>query len=228
MSNKYCEKDIKIKEVYLMDNYKENWNNMHKAFSENPNNIMKYDDWLNQFENIIDNVKGEIIDLGCGVTGNNTLYLMEHKKEVISCDFAEEALKVIKKHIPNSKTLCFDMTEKFPFDADYTQLVIADLSIHYFSKDVTKNIINEIKRVLKSNGYLIFRVNSVNSTEYKTVQGEKLEDKFYFTKGITKRFFDKIDIEEFFYEWDIEYINEENMNRWSEDKIIWKCLVKNK
>ena len=93
-----------------MINYKEKWNELHKKFSENPNNILKYDDWLQQFKEIINNINDEIIDLGCGVTGNNTLYLLENKKKVISCDIAEEALKVIKENVPNSKTLCFDIT----------------------------------------------------------------------------------------------------------------------
>ena len=63
-----------------MINYKEKWNELHKKFSENSNNILKYDDWLEQFKEIINNINDEIIDLGCGVTGNNTLYLLENKK----------------------------------------------------------------------------------------------------------------------------------------------------
>ena len=214
----------------MPDLYKDKWNQLHKEFSKNPNNIMKYDDWLDEFKDIIDNVNSEIIDLGCGVTGNNTLYLLENNKKVLSCDFAEEALNVIQKHISNAKTICFDMAETFPFSDNYTQLIIADLSIHYFLKEVTENIINEIKRVLKPNGYLIFRVNSTNSTEYKKLQEqgkEKIEDKFFFSKGIKKRFFDENDLKEFFKDWEIEYMKESNMNRWSEDKIVWKCVVKN-
>ena len=210
----------------MKNSYKDKWNEMHKEFSKNNNNILKYDSWLDEFSNIIDNVKSEIVDLGCGVTGNNTLYLLEHKKQVISCDFAEEALKVIENNIPNSKTICFDMTERFPFEDNFTELVIADLSLHYFSKETTKNIINEIKRVLKPNGYLMFRVNSVNTAEYKNIVGEEIEEKFFSTKGIEKRFFDEEDIREFFKEWEIECITEENMNRWNDDKVIWKCVVK--
>ena len=211
-----------------MINYKEKWNELHKKFSENSNNILKYDDWLEQFKEIINNINDEIIDLGCGVTGNNTLYLLENKKKVISCDIAEEALKVIKENIPNSKTLCFDMTEKFPFEDNFTSMIIADLSLHYFSEETTKKIVEEIKRVLKSDGYLIIRVNSVNSTEFKNITGEKIEEKYYFKKGMTKRFFDKEDIEYFFKDFEIEYINEENMNRWNKDKIVWKCFLKSK
>ena len=45
---------------------------------------------------------------------------------------------------------------------------------------------------------------------------------------MTKRFFDKEDIEYFFKDFEIQYINEENMNRWNKDKIVWKCFLKSK
>ena len=214
----------------MQNSYKDKWNQLHKEFSKNKNNIMKYDDWLEEFKDIIDNVESEIIDLGCGVTGNNTLYLMGKDKKVISCDFAEEALNVIKKHIPGSNIVCFDMTEKFPFKDNFTELVIADLSLHYFSRITTESIINEIRRVLKPAGYLIFRVNSTNSTEYMKLQNhkeQKIDDKFYFSKGIEKRFFSEKDLKSFFKNWKIDYMKQGNMNRWNDDKIVWKCLVKN-
>ena len=63
-------------------------------------NILNYDSWLDNYSDVIDGCQSEIIDLGCGVTGNNTLYLIQKGKKVISCDFAEEALKVIDENIP--------------------------------------------------------------------------------------------------------------------------------
>jgi hypothetical protein len=49
--------------------------------------------------------------------------------------------------------------------------MIADLSLHYFSWDETKKIVNEIKRVLKEDGFLLVRVNSVNDTNYGAGKG---------------------------------------------------------
>ena len=204
------------------------WNDLHKEFAKN--NKPKYDEWLNEFESIISNVKTEIVDLGCGVTGNNTLYLLEKGKKVISCDFAEEALNRVSK-IEGAKTLLFDMLEIFPFENNKTDLIIADLSLHYFKREDTKRIINEIKRVLKPNGYLLFRVNSTNSTEYKELveaENELLEPNLFFNKNMEKRFFSREDIKEFFNDWEFICIREENMARWCSDKIIWKCAVRKK
>lgn len=207
--------------------YVDIWNDLHKNFALN--NKPKYDDWLDEFESIISNNETEIIDLDCGVTGNNTLYLLEKRKKVISCDFAEEALSVVKK-IKGSKTLLFDMLDKFPFKDNSTELVIADLSLHYFKEKDTKRIISEIKRILKPNGYLFFRLNSTNSAEYKKIieSGEKeIESNLFFAQNMEKRFFNEKDIYKFFKDFEIFSMKEENMTRWCSEKIVWKCAVQN-
>ena len=132
----------------MSDNYAEIWNKLHKSFIANAK--AQYDAWLEEFNDIIDNATTDIIDLGCGVTGNNTFYLIEKGKSVVSCDFAEEALKVIAEH-EGTKTMLFTMLDKFPFEDNSTEVVIADLSLHYFKKTDTERIISEIKRVLKIN-----------------------------------------------------------------------------
>lgn len=170
------------------NSYVDVWNNLHKKFVQN--NGSKYDNWLDEFESIIMNVETEIIDLGCGVIGNVTLYLLEKGKKVISCDFAEEALNAIKM-IKDSKTLKFDMLDEFPFEDNSTNLVIADLSVHYFREKDTIRIISEIKRILRPNGYLLFRLNSTNSTEYKKIienSEKEIEPHLFFYQNMEKDF----------------------------------------
>lgn len=207
--------------------YVSTWNELHREFAQK--NKPKYDGWLDEFETIISKIKTEIIDLGCGVTGNNTLYLLEKGKKVLSCDFAEEALNAVK-NIEGAKTLLFDMLDDFPFEDNSTDLVIADLSLHYFREKDTIKIINEIKRILKPNGHLFFRLNSTNSTEYKNLienNEKQIEPNLYFSNNMEKRFFSESDIKEFFKDWKLICIKEENMSRWCPDKIVWKCAVQN-
>lgn len=213
----------------MSNNYKEVWNELHKQFKEDTNYVLHYDDWLERFDNIIADCDTEIIDLGCGVTGNNTVYLIEHGKKVVSCDFAEEALKVIEENIKDARTLLFDMLDGLPFDDNSRDLIIADLSLHYFSDKETKGIVSEIKRVLKPGGNLLFRVNSTNSTEYKKLKSnntEEIEKNFFYANNMKKRFFDKEDLEKYFKDFSFEYVSEENMTRWNPDKIVWECAVK--
>lgn len=152
---------------------------------------IKYDDWLEKFQNEINNCKTPIIDLGCGL-GNNTKYLIEKGKEVIPCDFSAIAIQNIKKNFPMIKTTkVFDMTKGLPFEDNYTELIIADLSIHYFLEKTTFYVLEEIKRVLKPNGTLLFRVNSINDTNYGAGSGKEIEHHLYevsIQNGSLKRF----------------------------------------
>ena len=43
-----------------------------------------------------------------------------------------------------------------------------------------------------------------------------------------KRFFDENDIKNFFANFDIISLREENMSRWSDDKIVWNGVLQNK
>lgn len=211
----------------MNNKYIDVWNELHKGFAQI--NKTKYDEWLVEFDEIVSNVNTDIVDLGCGVTGNNTLYLLEKGKKVISCDFAQEALNVVSQ-IPGSKTLLFDMLDTFPFEDNFTDLVVADLSLHYFRDEDTKRIINEIKRILKPNGYLFFRLNSVNSSEFKKLienNEKQIETNLFFSNNMEKRFFSKDDIKFYFNKWKFISLKEENMSRFNPDKIIWKGAVQN-
>ena len=100
-----------------------------------------------------------------------------------------------------------------------------------FKDEDTKKIIKEIQRILKPNGYLFIRVNSTHSKEYQSILEnnlEPIEQHLFFRKGMEKRFFDEDDIKNYFNDFEIIDMQEENMNRWSPDKIVWKCVFKNK
>jgi len=133
-----------------MKKYLEMWDNWSRRRASVP----VYDNWLDDYREILlENKNTEILDLGCGI-GADTLYLIERGYNVLSCDFSNEALKSIRKNILNSKTKYLDMFDRFPFSDKSYSVIIADLSLHYFDNDTTLHIMKEIKRVLKNNGIL--------------------------------------------------------------------------
>ena len=156
-----------------------------------------YDDWLDKYLDLIRHTKLSILDLGCG-SGNDTLYLTERGFKVISCDYSQEALKSVKKLIPNATTKIVDISKKLPFEDDEFEIVIGDLSLHYFDEKTTVEIMKEIKRILKKGGYLFARVNSVNDINHGEGQGEKIEENYYFVEGYNKRFFSLDDVNKYF------------------------------
>ncbi|NLV90240.1 MAG: class I SAM-dependent methyltransferase [Tenericutes bacterium] len=206
-----------------MNKYKEAWDKIHKQYFTG---TIKTDDWLNKYDDIINSSNEEVIDLGCG-TGNNSLYLLERGKHVIACDYSDEAMRIVKEHLPTIKTKQFDMTETFPFEDNFTDLVIADLCLHYFSNEDTIKILKELKRVIIPNSNLIFRVNSVNDVNHGAMQGKKIEEHYYELSDMRKRFFDREDFNKYFNDWDIVDLNEDVMTRYVKPKILWKGLVKN-
>ena len=209
----------------MNNKYSEIWDKLHKEFASK--SVVKYDDWLVEFDDIISNTHLPIIDLGCGSSANNTLYLLEKGKRVISCDFSKEALDIVS-NIKGAEVKQFDMLDPFPFEDNCSDIIIADLSLHYFRKEDTLRILKEIKRVLRNKGHLFFRVNSTNSTEYKQIiknNVPKIEDGLFFANNMEKRFFSKSDIDKYFVGWSLIELKEENMTRWSSDKIVWMCVA---
>ena len=91
------------------------------------------------------------------------------------------------------------MLNGMPFDDNSFEIVIADLCLHYFREKDTFNLISEINRILKKDGHLIFRVNSINDVNHAAGQGTEIEKHLYSTEdNRLKRFFDENDIKYFF------------------------------
>lgn len=203
---------------------RERWNTIHSAHERGK---IKYDDWLDTFQDAINSCQTPIIDLGCG-SGNDTLYLIERGKKVISCDYARNAIQNIRKNFPEvERAVCFDMTQGLPFENDFADIMICDLSLHYFTEQTTFAILDEIKRVLRPNGWLLFRVNSVRDVNHGAGKGTEREPHLYETEdGRYKRFFDASDFEKFFDGWNHVYLQEELMDRYELEKVLWKGAMR--
>ena len=209
-----------------MDKSLRYWDELHKKYNRED---IVIDDWLDKFSDVIDNSTTPILDLGCG-SGNDTLYLINRGKRVISCDQSSNAIENIKMNFPEVyDTKCFNMLDEMPFDDDSFDIVIADLCLHYFRKFDTFKILNEIKRILTKKGCLIFRVNSINDVNHGAGEGNEIEHHLYETgDNRLKRFFDEEDIRYFFEGFEIEYLNEEIMTRYKLEKRLYRCLVRKK
>jgi len=166
-----------------------------------------------------------IIDLGCGF-GNDTLYLSERGYEVISCDYAIESLKIIEEFVPNPNTRLFNILDGLPFPDKSAKVVIADLSIHYFTWEDTNRVVRDIFRVLENGGYLLCRVNSTKDSNYGAGKGTYIEKNYYNIEGKLKRYFDKEQLELLFGAWGIDHLEEYTMNRYSKPKVVWELAVK--
>lgn len=202
------------------------WDETHRSQNYDRKSV-GVDDWLDRFADIIMPAQSPIVDIGCG-GGNDTLYLIEKGKQVIPCDQSDCAIENIKKNYPEIvNAVCFNMLDDFPFGDGMFEVVIADLSLHYFREADTDRILSEIRRILVPGGHLIFRVNSVNDVNHGAGQGRLVERNLYETEsGTLKRFFDEADINRFFGRFTIEYMNEEIMYRYKLEKWLFVGCVR--
>lgn len=184
--------------------------------------------WLDMFNEIIAGVRGPVVDLGCG-NGYDTAYLLDKNKKVIACDGSINAVFNVKNNYPSvSSAMCFDMLDGFPLSNNMTNLIIADLCLHYFTKEDTIGILKEMRRILVNKGHILLRVNSINDENYGVGQGTEVEPHLYLTEdGRYKRFFASSDIYDMFNLFDIKYVREAMMNRYKLTKKLYVVDLKN-
>lgn len=200
------------------------WKSIHKKYFKNE---IVYDNWLDSYSNILNKCKTKVLDLGCGL-GNNTLYLTERGYDVVACDYSDIAIKKIKEKFKNVEAILVDISKELPFKDGSFDLVVADLSLHYFDKKTTLSIMNEIKRILTQKGNLIARVNSVEDTNHGAGKGKKLEENFYYVEGYNKRFFSEEDATFFFSVIGSPQIKKSEMFRHREPKPTLEIAVQKK
>lgn len=196
------------------------WDKIHLKYNST------YDGWLNKYINLLKK-DDFIIELGCGRAYCSNFLLRNGFHNIIACDFSNEVLNIVNTENPNLKTMLFDMSTGLPFKDCFINIIIADLSLHYFSSATTKYIFNEILRVLKDNGYLIGRVNSANDKFHIPNNAQELEKNFYYDGNIYKKFFERKDFDSLFKNFKICNIEEKYMDRYEKPKILWEfCIEK--
>jgi len=195
------------------------WDKIHLKYTSN------YDEWLNKYVHLFKK-NDSIIELGCGRAYSSKYLLQNGFKNIIACDFSNQALKIVNKDTPDLKTMLFNMKDGLPFKDNSINIIIADLSLHYFDLKTTNYIFDEIYRILKKDGYLIARVNSTNDKLYIPNNTIEIEKNFLYDGNIYKRFFDESDFDLLLKNFQIHNLEEKYMNRYNKPKILWELCIK--
>lgn len=97
------------------------------------------------------NKRCKVLDLGCG-EAQAYLYLSGHDYYGLDC--VSEALRIAKGKVDNPKNIKSGMIEEIPFEENFFDVVWARHVLEH-SSDIKKTL-NEIVRILKPDGLLIF------------------------------------------------------------------------
>lgn len=202
-----------------MDKLDEYWDKIHLKYTST------YDGWLDKYIELF-NKEDYIIELGCGRAYCSKQLLKLGFKNIIASDFSKEVLKIINKEDPNLETMILDITKGLPYEDNSINIIIADLSLHYFNQETTKFIFEDIYRVLKENGYLIARVNSINDGNHIPLDSKEIEENFYYDGIIYKKFFEKDDFDLLFTNFKICNLEQKRMSRYEKSKMLWEFCIK--
>ena len=211
-------------DTYLIDP-RHIWNE-YFAISHEQGVRDNYEPWLNRWSHILDTTTGlPILDLGCG-SGYDSQYLTEKGFCVVAGDFSREGLHVAHETANQAELVELDIRKGIPFSIGAFQVIIANLSLHYFRWDETQTIVDAIRGRLKMCGYLLARVSSTNDIQYGVTSGEIVERNCRICDDMLKRFFDRDDLERLFRDgWIIQGLEEQVVHCYSREKVLWEIVV---
>lgn len=185
-------------------------------WKEHINKELKDEIWIRGYKEYFSG-KGKCLDLGCGI-GQYSKELIDYGYDVISADISDIALKKVKEF--NNNIIKLDMRDKLPFEENTFDLVFSNLSIQYFSDEDTKNIMLEIKRILKKDGLFIGSVNSVKIEGIIKEDAIEIEKNFYLNDNKYMRLFDIEDLKKYLNIFEILKIEEKETIRFFEKHYI--------
>lgn len=165
------------------------WKNLHTSYQKQ--------DWTDRPSLFAEAVSpylpatGKILELGAGL-GQDSNFFVKAGYEVVCTDIETTSLvdslsNIVDEHKKRITVDRVDLREPLPYENGSFDVVYAHLSLHYFGREMTQKIVNEIERVLKPGGLFAFITNSIHDPEYRT--GLELEPDFFQIGKVTKRYF---------------------------------------
>lgn len=205
-----------------MNNY---WDEIYweKHLKEDDINSIE-DNWVEEYLKYLPS-NGNLLDLGCGI-GQYSNYFYSLGYKVSACDISYKAIDELKKNNSKIDTKIQDMNELLDYEDCMFDIVFANLSIHFLNDEKTKQLLSEIKRILKPNGIFIGSVNSTKAYEFIKDHVIELESNYYDSNGRNVRLFDKNSIDNYFKNFENIMLVEKDTDRFGHKKNKWEFIYK--
>lgn len=136
----------------------------------------------------------KVLDAGCG-NGRHVVFFAEQGYDVSGVDISGQAINVAQVWLAQKKLkadLKVNDIEKLPYQNKYFDMVLSCEMLDHVPFSKAKEIVQEIKRVLKPKGYFFLSLRSTESSECG--QGEKIAENTFilqegYEKGLMQHFF---------------------------------------
>ena len=193
------------------------WNKRYKNVDKMP----CYDNWLDDYKSYFCGKEIKLLEIGAGTGPNVQFYNKISKNNIYVCDFSVEALEILKKRDTEINVFAHDITQNFEFENNFFDIIVSDLSLHYFDKKTTKRIVHELKRILKVDGLFFLRVNAVGDFNSGYKNGLEIENNYFKNDENFKKFFCEKSLLNLFKGWNKIIIKKTLTRKYGTDK---KCL----
>ena len=102
----------------------------------------------------------DVLELGCG-TGNDAARLAREGLHVVATDLSAEAVAQARKKYGDIVDFqVVDLATGLPFPGGSFDAVMANVALHMFPDSVTREIFEDVRRVLRPGGLFLFHVNA--------------------------------------------------------------------
>jgi SAM-dependent methyltransferase len=189
------------------------------------------DPWLDPYLPTLRAAGATVLEIGCG-PGEDAATLSATGFRVFACDRARKAIHAARITAPAAHCFVADLQSPLPVRSASVHAVVASLSIHYFSWEITRQILAEVWRVLAPGGCHVFRVNATDDTNFGAGEGEEIEPGYYRVppdgrnNRPYKRFFDEATVRALLTsQWQIAHLAHRTIYRYGEPKQVWECLA---
>jgi SAM-dependent methyltransferase len=165
------------------------------------------DDALRIFvDNLRNRGRLRLLELGCG-QGKQAVDLARSGYRVSAFDRSPVAIAAARHNAEEAEVkvhfLEHDMTQALPYQSRTFSGAFSHLSVHYFDDVKTREIFNEVARVLKPGGLFFFTARSVRDPFHG--QGDWLGRDLYCHEGHVRRFFDEEYVLKEMADWNVHF-----------------------
>ena len=164
-----------------------------------------------------------ILELGCG-GGRDSEVLVTAGHKVVGIDLSAKAISNARTRAPSAEFHCQDIQSPWPMTS--AGVVLASLSLHYFSWPETTLLAERIRQVLRRDGVLLCRLNSTNDHHFGASGHPPIADNYYLVDGEPKRFFDRAAADRLFASgWSTLGVEEKTIDRYDQPKAVWEVVL---
>ena len=185
------------------------------------------DRWLDRWLPLITRKAGTlpVLELGCG-EGRDSATLIDAGLSVVGFDLNTNAVSAATRNNPTGIFYSADIrSELRAVEATYP-VVLASLSLHYYSWRETRSIVRQIYRLLGNEGLLLVRVNSSEDKNYGATGHAEVEAGYFQVGDLKKRFFTDPMLTELFAEpWTEVNREKTTIHRYSRPKVVWEIVL---